>query len=210
MRPPDYYGVLGLRTDASLAEIKAAYRRQAVRWHPDKNPPEGKRVAHERFCQVGAAYTVLSSPDLRRRYDRLLDAVDGQHADRTGDAESVRTAAEQARRASEALAERPFAEFEAVLEELLVIGLGVGVLALAGIAVAAGAAVAVARTGIRALSRAIEESDRACRTCNRSLSREELKLGVCLACVERSSRRKQSREGGVKGIIAAVRTFFSS
>ena len=62
----DYYRVLGVKRRASAAEIKAAYRDLAKRYHPDKNKDE---TAPVRFQQVAEAYEVLSDADKRRTYD---------------------------------------------------------------------------------------------------------------------------------------------
>jgi molecular chaperone DnaJ len=63
----DFYIVLGLDREASLGEIKRAYRRLARRFHPDINP--GDRMAAAQFRQIAEAYETLSDPDRRRRYD---------------------------------------------------------------------------------------------------------------------------------------------
>ncbi|NWY07168.1 DNJA1 protein, partial [Nothoprocta ornata] len=60
-----YYDLLGVRPGATLDEIKRAYRRLALRYHPDKNPSEG-----ERFKQISQAYEVLSDSHKRALYDR--------------------------------------------------------------------------------------------------------------------------------------------
>jgi molecular chaperone DnaJ len=65
----DYYEVLGLARDADGTEIKKAYRRLAVQYHPDKNPD--KPEAEERFKAANEAYSVLSDPDKKARYDRF-------------------------------------------------------------------------------------------------------------------------------------------
>ncbi|NOZ77835.1 MAG: molecular chaperone DnaJ [Acidobacteria bacterium] len=65
----DYYEVLNVSRDAGLDEIKAAYRRMAIRFHPDKNP--GDPRAEERFKEASEAYAVLSDPEKRQRYDRF-------------------------------------------------------------------------------------------------------------------------------------------
>lgn len=64
----DPYQVLGLQRTATQAEIRAAYRKLAKRYHPDLNP--GKEEAAERFKQINAANDLLSDPDKRARYDR--------------------------------------------------------------------------------------------------------------------------------------------
>ncbi len=65
----DYYEVLGISRDANEQEIKSAYRKMAVRYHPDKNP--GDRNAEDLFKEAAEAYSVLSDPDKRARYDRF-------------------------------------------------------------------------------------------------------------------------------------------
>jgi molecular chaperone DnaJ len=67
----DYYKTLGLGRDASAAEIKAAYRKLALQFHPDRNP--GDRAAEERFKELSQAYGVLGDEDKRARYNRLGD-----------------------------------------------------------------------------------------------------------------------------------------
>lgn len=65
----DYYEVLGVSRGASEAEIKTAYRKLAVRYHPDKNP--GDAEAEEKFKEAAEAYSVLSVAEQRTRYDRF-------------------------------------------------------------------------------------------------------------------------------------------
>jgi molecular chaperone DnaJ len=67
MPPRDYYEVLGVPRNASEQEIKSAYRRLALKHHPDRNP--GDTQAEERFKEAAQAYGVLGDPDQRRRYD---------------------------------------------------------------------------------------------------------------------------------------------
>ncbi|GAA5167034.1 molecular chaperone DnaJ [Pseudonocardia eucalypti] len=69
----DYYGALGVSTDAGADEIKRAYRRLARELHPDVNPDPGAR---ERFAEVKAAYEVLSDPEKRRLVDLGGDPLD--------------------------------------------------------------------------------------------------------------------------------------
>src|SRR4029078_5533448 len=63
----DLYVLLGIEREATLEDIKRAYRRLARRLHPDINP--GDRAAEQRFRQIAEAYETLSDPDRRRRYD---------------------------------------------------------------------------------------------------------------------------------------------
>jgi molecular chaperone DnaJ len=63
----DYYDVLGVDRSAGTEDLKRAYRKLAMRYHPDRNP--GDKEAEERFKEVGEAYSVLSDPEKRRRYD---------------------------------------------------------------------------------------------------------------------------------------------
>lgn len=64
----DYYLLLGIESSADLGEVKTAYRRLALRWHPDRNP--GNPLAERRFREIAEAYYVLGDGDRRSRYDR--------------------------------------------------------------------------------------------------------------------------------------------
>ncbi|KAG5294507.1 DnaJ domain-containing protein [Histoplasma ohiense] len=63
------YEVLGVEEKATADQIKSAYRKQALKHHPDKAPPDSKETAHKKFQEVAFAYAVLSDPRRRRRYD---------------------------------------------------------------------------------------------------------------------------------------------
>src|SRR5438045_7155069 len=69
MSKRDYYDVLGVAKTATEQELKSAYRRLAIRYHPDKNPND--ETAEEKFKEAAEAYSVLSDGEQRRRYDRF-------------------------------------------------------------------------------------------------------------------------------------------
>ena len=69
MAMKDYYEVLGLGRDAGEGDIKSAYRKLALKYHPDRNP--GNAAAEEQFKEASEAYEVLSDPEKRSNYDRF-------------------------------------------------------------------------------------------------------------------------------------------
>ena len=69
MTKRDYYEVLGLERNAGVDEIKKAYRKLAMQYHPDRNTDDAS--AEEKFKEVGEAYAILSDPDKRAKYDRF-------------------------------------------------------------------------------------------------------------------------------------------
>jgi curved DNA-binding protein len=69
MAAKDYYQVLGLSKGATADEIKKAFRKMAVKYHPDKNP--GDKGAEEKFKEINEAYAVLSDPEKKTQYDRF-------------------------------------------------------------------------------------------------------------------------------------------
>ena len=71
MKFQDYYEVLGVARDADPKTIKSAYRKLALKWHPDKAKPEEREQAEQRFKQISEAYEVLSDPETRKRFDRF-------------------------------------------------------------------------------------------------------------------------------------------
>jgi molecular chaperone DnaJ len=69
MAKRDYYEVLGVEKNATPEEIKKAYRKKAIQYHPDKNP--GDKQAEENFKEAAEAYEILSNPEKKQRYDQF-------------------------------------------------------------------------------------------------------------------------------------------
>jgi curved DNA-binding protein CbpA len=67
----DYYALLGITVQAGHAEVRRAWRRLALQWHPDRAGPDATPM----FQRISVAYSVLSDPDARAAYDRWLDAT---------------------------------------------------------------------------------------------------------------------------------------
>src|ERR1700739_5084820 len=65
----DYYEILGISKSASQDEIKKAYRKVAMQYHPDRNP--GDKAAEEKFKEAAEAYEILSDTEKRAQYDRF-------------------------------------------------------------------------------------------------------------------------------------------
>jgi molecular chaperone DnaJ len=84
MEKRDYYEVLGVSREATKEEIKKAYRKQALKFHPDKNP--GDKKAEEKFKEAAEAYEVLSNDEKKARYDRYGHAGMGGAASGFGGA----------------------------------------------------------------------------------------------------------------------------
>ncbi|HOR41836.1 MAG TPA: molecular chaperone DnaJ [Atribacterota bacterium] len=69
MANKDYYQILGVKKDANQDEIKKAFRKLALKYHPDANP-DNKEEAEKKFKEIGEAYSILSDPDKKARYDQ--------------------------------------------------------------------------------------------------------------------------------------------
>eukprot|EP01036_Dinobryon_divergens_P047105 gene47105-63085_t len=70
----DYYKILGVKKSSNEKAIKKAYKKLALKWHPDKNP-KNKEAATKKFAEISEAYEVLSDPEKRKNYD--LSGPDG-------------------------------------------------------------------------------------------------------------------------------------
>ena len=75
MAKADYYELLGVKKGASADEIKKAYRKLAIKYHPDKNPDD--KAAEEKFKEISEAYEVLSDTEKRSTYDQFGHAAFG-------------------------------------------------------------------------------------------------------------------------------------
>ncbi|NOR45505.1 MAG: DnaJ domain-containing protein, partial [Candidatus Delongbacteria bacterium] len=69
MSKQDYYDILGVSKSSSKEEIKKAYKKLAVKHHPDKN--DGNKASEEKFKEIGEAYSVLSDDNKKARYDQF-------------------------------------------------------------------------------------------------------------------------------------------
>ena len=79
MAKRDYYEVLGVDKTATPDELKKAYRKLALKYHPDRNP--GDKEAEEKFKEAAEAYDVLSNPDKKARYDQFgMAGMEGGYA----------------------------------------------------------------------------------------------------------------------------------
>ena len=68
----DYYEILGIQRDASNDQITKAYRKLAMKWHPDRHQDlDKKKEAEEKFKEITEANTVLTDPEKRKRYDQF-------------------------------------------------------------------------------------------------------------------------------------------
>ena len=76
MEKRDYYEVLGVSKSATADELKKAYRKLAIKYHPDKNPDN--KEAEEKFKEAAEAYDVLSNPEKRQRYDTYGHSMGAQ------------------------------------------------------------------------------------------------------------------------------------
>ncbi|PLP97648.1 J domain-containing protein [Cupriavidus pauculus] len=99
------YATLGIQSDATLEEIKLAYRRAAMKWHPDRNP--GREAdAHAAFQQIRDAYSILSDAEQRQVYDEVFEREmrrwETEHtAEMAAEAAQEREAQEAARRVAQ-------------------------------------------------------------------------------------------------------------
>src|SRR6201995_911556 len=82
MSKRDYYEILGVAKSANDEDIKKAYRKMAIKYHPDKNPDD--KQAEENFKEAAEAYEVLSSPEKRQRYDQYGHAANASSANGGG------------------------------------------------------------------------------------------------------------------------------
>jgi DnaJ-class molecular chaperone len=75
MTERDYYEVLGVSKNATAAELKSAYRKLALQWHPDRHSGEKKKEAEAKFKEINQAYEVLSDPQKKATYDQFGSAA---------------------------------------------------------------------------------------------------------------------------------------
>src|SRR5687768_14151115 len=83
----DYYEILGLKRDASDRDISVAYRKLAVKYHPDSNPGDAETI--EKFKEAAEAYEILSDGEKRARYDQFGHAGTDQYAHQFNSPEDI-------------------------------------------------------------------------------------------------------------------------
>lgn len=109
---PDYYQTLGVGRNASLAEIKKAYRQLALRYHPDRNKASD---AHQTFIEINEAYLILADDEARAKYDSAFGAFSGgtssYPSETSADYSTVESWARKARSQSESYAQMSFKDF---------------------------------------------------------------------------------------------------
>ncbi|WP_019451289.1 J domain-containing protein [Cupriavidus sp. BIS7] len=95
------YATLGVQSDATLDEIKLAYRRAAMKWHPDRNPGR-EAEAHSAFQQIRDAYSILSDAEQRQVYDEVFESeMRRWEAEHAAEQAQERQAQEEARRVAQ-------------------------------------------------------------------------------------------------------------
>lgn len=85
----NYYEVLGVSKQATLKEIKDAYRKKAIECHPDNNQGKDEESCHTLMCIVNLAYQTLRDPSLRQEYDAILESLDEENVKFTNDNSKV-------------------------------------------------------------------------------------------------------------------------
>lgn len=120
MNSPTYYQILGIERDATILEIKKAFRKLALKYHPDQNNKEG---SESKFIRINEAYIILKDPKARKRYDATLPKIDSEfnknHSDidSNDDDQNLENWKKQARDKASAFSNMDFEEFEEIVLE---------------------------------------------------------------------------------------------
>jgi curved DNA-binding protein CbpA len=107
----DYYAILGVPKGASANEIRSAWRKFALKYHPDRNP--GDKVAEEKFKSGAEAYDILGDSDKRKRYDSFSSFGDFSASGEGSGSDSARSSYEETRRTSHTEQQRENDSFRA-------------------------------------------------------------------------------------------------
>lgn len=123
---PDYYSILGIEPTSTKEEIKKAYRRLALRYHPDKNKEPD---AHDRFIEINEAYLVLNDDDARAKYDAeratirpdepVWERTSGESSTRSFADEELRRWARNARSQAQGFASMNYKAFSDLVGQVL-------------------------------------------------------------------------------------------